>query len=59
MGRLKLSPADFWSMTLPELNAAMSAHAVPVPDTVDRNWLNTALRAHPDPVALEEMGEQT
>lgn len=48
LGRLKLSPGDFWSLTLPELNAALRAYGYRQEQTVGRAWLNEAMRENPD-----------
>ncbi|EFL88962.1 phage tail assembly chaperone [Ahrensia sp. R2A130] len=57
-GRLKLSSAEFWALTLPELAAAMRAYGLGEPNTVDRDWLNGALKDHPDPQPNITMGDE-
>jgi len=48
LGRLRLAPRDFWSMTPRELAAAMSAHASPVP-APGRDELERMMQRFPDP----------
>ncbi len=46
MGRLRLSPRDFWAMTPRELSAALGCAARP--DAPSRPALEALMRAFPD-----------
>ena len=48
LGTLKLSPRAFWSMTMPELKAAIDANQAPQPSIVTRGWLADAMTQNPD-----------
>jgi uncharacterized phage protein (TIGR02216 family) len=48
LGVLRLSPNDFWAMSLPELHAAMLAHSTAQGDAPDRAALERLLRQFPD-----------
>lgn len=49
MGLLRLSPRDFWAMTLPELNAAaIGAGLAQGPDTMTRQTLEALRVKFPD-----------
>lgn len=48
LGTLGLAPKDFWSMSLPELHAAMLAHTIAQPQAPDREALDLLLRQYPD-----------
>lgn len=47
-GVLHLSPKDFWSMTIRELETAMQAHYGTGEPTISRQWLNEAIVNNPD-----------
>lgn len=47
-GVLRLSPVEFWSMTIRELEAAMQAHFGSPSATVSREWLEKAMVQNPD-----------
>ena len=47
-GVLRLSPAQFWSLSLPELNAAIEAHFPKKAEPLSRKWLEQAMTNHPD-----------
>ena len=47
-GVLRLSSNDFWSLTLLELEAAMTAQLTSEPQMVSRSELDQMMRAHPD-----------
>ncbi len=48
LGRLRLSPDHFWSMTPAELAAAARAHASPRLPSLDRQGLAMLLALFPD-----------
>ncbi len=50
LGHLGVSPDIFWSMTLPELDAALRGHygIGPATQAMTRAALVAMLRAHPD-----------
>jgi uncharacterized phage protein (TIGR02216 family) len=45
LGRLGLSPREFWTMSLTEWRAIMAAHEPPV---LERTELETLMQEHPD-----------
>ena len=47
-GVLRLSSKDFWSLSLPELEAAMGVHQIGRPPVMTRTRLDQLMRAHPD-----------
>ena len=47
-GVLRLAPRDFWSLTLPELSAAMKVHLVADQPTLSRGELDQLMQAYPD-----------
>jgi uncharacterized phage protein (TIGR02216 family) len=51
LGRLRLRPADFWSMTPVELAAALRGLIPPAPmgEPLSRATLAELMRRHPDP----------
>ncbi len=48
LGKLRLAPTEFWSLTLPELNAALQAHYPADNRPLSRQQLNDLMRRHPD-----------
>jgi uncharacterized phage protein (TIGR02216 family) len=48
LGVLRLAPRDFWSLSLPELYAAMQAHYRRLPVPITRVELEQLMRDHPD-----------
>jgi uncharacterized phage protein (TIGR02216 family) len=48
LGRLRLSPDHFWSMTPAELDAAARAHLPPETPSLDRSALTALIAAFPD-----------
>ncbi|MEM9732603.1 MAG: rcc01693 family protein [Pseudomonadota bacterium] len=48
LGVLALSPDQFWSMTMRELQAAMEAHGASTTDALSRLELQNIMAAHPD-----------
>ncbi len=48
LGRLRLPPAHFWSLTPRELAAAASAHAPAISPPLDRSGLAALLALFPD-----------
>ena len=46
-GKMNLSTQEFWSMTLPELDAALRFH-FPERSVTQRNWLDQAQQDFPD-----------
>ena len=47
-GVLRLSPGQFWSMSVRELEAAMQAVWGTPPQPLTPEWLENAMSAHPD-----------
>jgi len=47
-GVLHLSPSEFWSMSVRELEAAMQVHFGSAEPTVSRQWLNEIIKQNPD-----------
>ena len=50
LGELQLSPHDFWAMSLPELNAALSHHYPTTSSTPSRTELVALMQRNPDEV---------
>jgi uncharacterized phage protein (TIGR02216 family) len=48
LGLLRLPPAHFWQLTLPELAAALRAHAAPATAPPARATLAALMRTYPD-----------
>ncbi|MEL6751343.1 MAG: rcc01693 family protein [Pseudomonadota bacterium] len=48
LGTLRLSPAEFWKLTVPELQAAASALVPSANAPTERAGLEAMLRAFPD-----------
>ena len=49
LGRLRLPPAQFWAMTLPELTAALDGLGIKAgPASLARHDLDTLLACFPD-----------
>lgn len=47
LGQLRLSPKDFWALSLRELNAMIGAYR-PVFNGLNRQTLNALMQAYPD-----------
>lgn len=54
LGRLRLSPEAFWSLTLPELRAAAEGVFGPAIAPPSRAALTALMRRFPDPPAFPE-----
>jgi len=48
LGHLKLAPRDFWSLSLPELNAALRVHFPDSSNALSRTELNELMQINPD-----------
>ena len=48
LGTLGLSPKQFWSMTVRELNAAIEAYSGAADHSPDRDWFKQVMRQFPD-----------
>lgn len=48
LGTLKLSPSEFWNLSLHELNAALMAHYPESTQPTSRDWLMNAMIEFPD-----------
>ncbi|MEL6504156.1 MAG: rcc01693 family protein [Pseudomonadota bacterium] len=53
-GTLRLSPDQFWSMTMHELHAAMEAHGSDHEPVLNRRDLQNIMAAHPDQHAQQK-----
>lgn len=53
LGRLRLAPCEFWSLSLPELAAAMQPAVPATANAVTRNWLSQTMQQFPDRLAGE------
>ncbi len=47
-GLLRLSPAQFWQLSLPELKAAIDCYRPNEQPSITRQWLVDAMQQHPD-----------
>lgn len=48
LGTLKLSPKDFWGLSVRELQAAMTPYQENETKTISRQWLDSAMGRFPD-----------
>lgn len=48
LGHLRLSPRDFWAMTLPELSAALGGSDLGRAQAITRQSLASLCRTYPD-----------
>ena len=58
-GRLTLSSGDFWSLTLPELRAAMRSHGLGQTAAMQREELARLMAAHPDTEPRQDKNGET
>jgi uncharacterized phage protein (TIGR02216 family) len=48
LGRLRLSPRDFWALSLGEWRALVEGHFGPAAPAMNRAGLNALMKAYPD-----------
>jgi len=58
-GVMHLSPKDFWSLTVPELQAALEQTYPNITQGLERSWLRDAMTKYPDKIEYSTLQRES